>query len=405
MSPNPETPVVKGSDARAASSVKRAKILFLVTEDWYFVSHRLPIAIGAEAAGYEVVVATRLDRAARQLEQAGVRTIGLRYFRRASKGLWNELRALLELVAVYRHERPDVVHHVALKPVLYGSIAARLSGVRHIVNALAGLGFVFSSGSLRARFSRPVVRVMLRLLIPAKRGLLILQNPDDRNLLLERGIADESRTRLIRGAGVDVARFSPRPEPSETPLVILASRMLWDKGVGDFVEMAVRLRGEGLRTRFALIGHSDPDNPGAVPPEQLLKWQRSGTVEWWGRRDDMHEVLRQATIVTFPSTYGEGVPKVLLEAAASGRAIVAYDMPGTREIVRHKQNGLLVPPHSVAALADAVRALLQDDEGRRAMGKRGRAIVMDEFQEHMVVAQTIAIYDEIVAGHRLHLAR
>jgi glycosyltransferase involved in cell wall biosynthesis len=377
-------------------SVKRAKILFLVTEDWYFVSHRLPIAIGAQAAGYEVVVATRLSQAAGQLEQAGVRTIGLRYFQRASKGLWNELRALLELIALYRHERPDVVHHVALKPVLYGSIAARVSGVRHIVNAIAGLGYVFSSRSLRARFSRPVVRAMLRLLIPAKRGLLILQNPDDRNLLLERGIADKSTTRLIRGAGVDVGRFSPRPEPGETPLVILASRMLWDKG--DFVEMAVRLRGEGLCARFALIGESDPDNPGAVPAEQLLAWQRSGTVEWWGRRNDMDEVLRQATIVTFPSTYGEGVPKVLLEAAASGRAIVAYDMPGTREIVRHKQNGLLVPPRSVAALADGVRALIQDNDTRRAMGTQGRAIVMNEFREHMVVAQTIAIYDEIVAS-------
>lgn len=128
-----------------------------------------------------------------------------------------------------------------------------------------------------------------------------------------------------------------------------------------------------------------------------MTWHRSGTVEWWGRREDMHEVLRRATLVTFPSTYGEGVPKVLLEAAASGRAIVAYDMPGTREIVRHKVNGLLVPPRSVAALADGVRALLQDNDGRRAMGKQGRAIVMDEFREHMVVAQTIAIYDEIVA--------
>jgi glycosyltransferase involved in cell wall biosynthesis len=388
----------QASDTRAAISVKRAKILFLVTEDWYFVSHRLPIALGAQAAGYEVVVATRLGQAARQLEQAGVRTIELRYFQRASKGLWKELRALLELVAVYRDERPDLVHHVALKPVLYGSIAARLSGIRHIVNALAGLGFVFSSRSLRARFWRPVVRAMLRLF--AKRGLLILQNPDDRELLLERGIAHESRTRLIRGAGVDVARFSPRPEPGEEPLVILASRMLWDKGVGDFVEMAVRLRGKGVRARFALIGDSDPDNPAAVPPEQLLAWQRSGTVEWWGKRDDMHEILPRATIVTFPSTYGEGVPKVLLEAAASGRAIVAYDMPGTREIVRHKENGLLVPPRSVAALADAVRALLQDHDARRAMGMRGRAIVMEEFREHMVVAQTIAIYDEIVADAR-----
>lgn len=370
-----------------------AKLLFLVTEDWYFCSHRLPLARAAKAAGYEVIVATRVGRHGEAIVAEGFKLIPIG-LRRSSHNPLRELFAIAEIAAIYRRERPDIVHHVALKPVLYGSLAARLARVPGVVNALAGMGYVFSSATLKARLLRPLVVGAFRLLLGARNSLLILQNPDDRRMLVDSGVADAQRTRLIRGSGVDIGSFMPTPEPGGIPVVMLPSRMLQDKGVMEFVEAARLLRQRGVVARFVLVGDSDSENSAAIPDTQLEAWHKDGVIEWWGRCENMPEVLAQAHIVCLPS-YREGLPKVLLEAAACGRPLVATDVPGCREIVIDGSNGLLVPPRDREALASAIGRLLAAPELRAKMGKRGRELAETDFSVDQVVRQTLAVYREL----------
>ena len=377
------------------------KLLFFVTEDWYFWSHRLPPARAALRQGYEVVVATRVNQHADRIRAEGfsLAPIGLN---RRGRNPFAELRAIAEMTRIYRRERPDIVHHVAIKPVVYGSIAARLAGVPAVVNALPGLGYAFVSPSASARLVRTVIVRAFRWTLNAGNSLLIVQNPDDRAALLaERAIAPE-RVRLIRGSGVDIGRFAQSAEPAGPPVVMLASRLLWYKGVGEFVEAArilkARSRNVNWEARFVIVGDSDNHNPAAIPRQQLTQWQDSGVIEWWGRRDDMPQVLAEANLVCLPSTYGEGVPKVLLEAAACGRAIVATDAPGCREVVQHGVNGLLVPPRDPQALAEAIESLLGDPARRAAMGAQGRRLVEEEFTEDLVARQTLDVYKEVLGN-------
>ncbi|MCK9283054.1 MAG: glycosyltransferase family 4 protein [Rhodocyclaceae bacterium] len=373
------------------------RILFLVTEDWYFISHRLPLAIAARDAGFEVTVVTRVSDHGDAIRAAGLRLVPFEWSRRGMNP-FRELVVLARLVALYRLERPDIVHQVALKPVLYGSIAACLMHHRlRVVNAIAGMGFVFSSGARLARVLRPIVVRAYRMLLGGRDRLLILQNPDDQKLLIAAGAISPDRIRLIRGSGVDPQRFSPVPEPPGPPLVVLASRMLWDKGIAEFVDAARLLRRANVVARFVLVGDTDRENPAAVPTSQLEAWRKEGVVEWWGRRDDMPDVLVKATLVCLPS-YREGLPKVLLEAAACGRALVATDVPGCREIVADKANGLLVPARDFEALAAAIGELLADPVRRKKMGERGRSRVLEEFSEEKVVANTMAVYRELMAN-------
>ncbi|MBI2725926.1 MAG: glycosyltransferase family 4 protein [Polaromonas sp.] len=376
-------------------SGRRRKLLFFVTEDWYFCSHRLPPARAALAAGYEVVVATRVDRRGEQIAAEGFRVVPLSLSRRSRNPL-QELAAVMEIVRIYWQERPDIVHHVALKPVLYGSVAALLLRRPAVVNAMAGMGFLFTSSSRSAGWLRAVVSRVFRVLLNAGRNVLILQNPDDVNLMVSGGLVQASRVRLIRGSGVDTQRFHPAPEPDGIPVVMLASRMLWDKGVGEFVEAARQLRDRGVHARFVLVGDGDPDNPASIPDEQLKLWHDSGVAECWGRCEDMPGAFAQAHIVCLPS-YREGLPKVLLEAAACGLPLVATDAPGCREIVRHGENGLLVPLRDATALALAIERLLADSALRASMGKKGRRMVEEEFSEAYVAGQTLAVYREMCA--------
>jgi len=342
-----------------------------------------------------VVVAVRVDQHGERLREQGFRVIPLKMERR-STNLWKELAAIWELVGIYRHEKPDIVHQVAMKPVLYGALAARLAGVRYVVNALAGMGYVFVSQQLKARLLRPVICAGFRFLLNGKHTRLILQNEVDWNLLVSSRLVDQENICLIRGAGVDTAMFHPSDEPAGAPVVLLASRMLWDKGLGEFVEAAKLLRDRAVNARFVLVGDSDLQNHNSVPQSTLSEWNSAGVVEWWGKREDMPHVFAQASVACLPSAYGEGVPKVLIEAASCGLPIVTTDTPGCRDIVRHEENGLLVPVRSVAELADALQRLIENPELRRAMGVRGREIAVNEFAVEKVVAETMAVYDELV---------
>ena len=366
------------------------KLLFVVTEDWYFVSHRLPLAVAAQKAGFDVAVATRVGGHGKTILAAGIRLIPFSLSRRRG----NPLGEVAALVRLYCRDRLDIVHHVALKPVLYGAFAARLASVPHVVNAVAGLGWLFTSSGLAARTLRPVICRLLAWLLGAPHSRTIVQNPDDFGLLIKMGVP-EDRLRLIRGAGVDTEVFTPVLEsPLEPVTVLLSARMLWAKGVGEFVEAARLLTEAGVKARFVLVGDPDPGNPASVPVAVLRAWHGENGVEWWGHRDDMPVVFHTAHIACLPS-YREGLPKVLLEAAACGLPIVTTDAPGCREIVRDGDNGFLVPVRDAQALALALRSLIDNVALRAKMGQRAREIVLAEFSQERVIAETLAVYQEL----------
>lgn len=369
------------------------RLLFVVNVDWFFLSHRLPLAVAAREAGLHVTVAAADTGQADQIRRAGLEFVPLA-MTRGGTGLGAELATVAALARLYRRLEPDLLHHVTIKPVLYGSLAARLLPRTRVVNAIPGLGYAFSRES--GRLLRAGAQAAYRMALAGGRTRTIFQNPEDRHDFVRKSIVREDHTVLIRGSGVDPARFVPRPEPPGEPVVVLASRMLWEKGVGQFVEAARLLRGRGMRARFALVGGADDENPGGVPAEQLRAWAAEGVVEWWGHRDDMPAVLAQSAVLVLPSFYKEGLPKVLLEGAASARPLVATDIRGCREIVRPEHNGLLVPPRDAGALADAVGRLLESPELRRRFGLAGRALVEREFTQARVVEQTLAVYRELL---------
>lgn len=373
---------------------KKPKLLFVVTADWYFCSHRLVLARAAKNNGFDVTVVTRVMNHGKKIEDEGFKLIPLG-MERSGKNPLREIATLWQLISIYKNERPDIVHHVAMKPVLYGSFAALVTRVPHVVNALTGMGYLFISNKLKTVLLRKIISHAFRILLNRPNSRVILQNPDDQHLLVQSGILSLENIVLIRGSGVDTQEYSPTPEPQGIPTVVLASRMLWDKGVGEFVE-AVRILGKkGVSARFVLVGDTDPDNPAAVPTSQLKEWSRSGIVECWGRRDDMPQIFSESHIVCLPS-YREGLPKVLLEAASCGRAIVTTDVPGCREIVRQSENGLLVPARNASALAEALQCLIENPVLRQHMGAKSREIALAEFSVEKVVADTLAVYQRLL---------
>jgi glycosyltransferase involved in cell wall biosynthesis len=370
--------------------------LFLVSEDWYFVSHRLDLARAVIAAGFEVVVATRVSSHADLIAGAGVKFRPLALDRAGLSPL-RDLATLRQIVRIYRQEAPDIVHHVALKPAIYGSLAARLVGIRRIVNALAGLGYVFSSQGPRAKLLRWFIKPALKIALGGRDTRLIVQNSDDLQRTVAEGLVQAHRVRLIRGAGVDPSNYRQVEIARDRPLVILPARLLWEKGVGEFAGAARLLRECGVKARFALVGKPDPANPSSVDPAEIDSWVSDGVIEYWGWRDDMPEVFAQAQIVCLPTSYGEGLPKSLLEAAASGCAIVASDVPGCREIVAHGKTGWLVPARDVNALAKALQQAIEQPALRELYGAEARAQVFSDFSADRVARETIAVYEELMA--------
>ena len=374
---------------------RKPKLLFFVTEDWYFCSHRLPLAIAAREAGYEVVLATRVQAHRSIIEAAGIRLLPLD-LSRGAKNPFKDWRTLLKLYGILRSERPDILHNVAMKPVLYGSLAAKFGSKTSVINALAGLGHLFAVTG-RSGHLRRLVHVALKALL-LRSGRVIVQNPDDLRLLVESGTIEQNQALLIRGSGADLDRFKPTPEPSGPPVVVMAARLLWDKGVGEFVAAAEKLKREGLKARFILVGEPDTENHSSIQKEQIEIWVQEGAIEWWGQQSDMPWVFSQCHIVCLPSYYGEGVPKVLLEAAASQRPIITTDMPGCREAVEHQENGLLVPARDVAHLAEALRRLIEDRPLRERLAQRGRQRAEQEFGIQKVVSATLELYSECLGA-------
>ena len=375
-----------------------ARLLYLVNIPRFFLTHRLALALAARDAGYEVHVATAQDDGENvaRIRASGLRHHGLPLQQHGTSPV-EEWRALRSVVALYRELRPELTHHITVKMLLYGGLAARLTGVPALVNTVSGLGYVFSSEDRRARRLRGPVSMGYRLLLRHPNSCTIFQNPDDREHFVQRGLVSAGQARVIRGSGVDVTRFTPQPEPGGTPRVLFVGRLLWQKGLAEFVDAARQLRAAGVAARFSIAGHGEAGNPDSVPAATLAAWQAEGLIDYLGQREDMPQVYAGAQVVCLPS-WREGVPRALIEAAACGRALVASDVPGCREIVQHEVNGLLVPSRDASALAAALRRLLDDAALRGRMGAAGRDLAQREFSLERVNAATLALYSELLAG-------
>ncbi len=383
-------------DYNVVNMLARKTILFLVTEDWYFCLHRLPVARAARDAGFRVLIATQVNEHGAVIEREGFTLIPMRW-RRHSLNPLHALSEVRQIAIIYRKYSPDLVHHVALKPSLLGSFAANITRTSPVVNNLAGLGHAFSSKGPISALVRAGVIFGLKYLFRGVNRRVIVENADDAEYLVSRIGLDRGKVAVIRGIGVDVKRFSPSEEAFDGEMTVtMVSRMLWPKGVGELVEAACILRRRGQNTKVQLVGKPDTSSRVSVSEEQLLTWQSQGLVDWLGYREDVSEIWRRTHIAVLPSYYREGIPRSLLEAAACGCPIVTTEMPGCRDVVRHGINGLLVPPRDPVAIADALEQLIKDPEMRQLMGREGRKLVEEEFTEERVVKQTLDLYLELV---------
>ena len=368
-------------------------IAYLITEDWFFASHFMARAKAARDAGYRVSVLCRTGDAAAELRQAGFEIIGIPFVR-ARLNPAAEAMLLRRIAHEYRVLRPDIVHHIALKPIVLGTLAARRAGVRAVVNAPVGLGFVFTSPRAKARALRLPVSLALRATLGAGNATAIFENDEDRDATIAQGLVRRGATVLIPGAGVDVEEFHPHPEPPGRVKIILVARMLRDKGIVEFIDAAKLLKARGVAADFVLAGGPDPGNPNSFT-EAGLREAASGVAEWLGPRRDIAALLAGSHIACLPS-YREGLPKSLLEAMAAGLPCVATDVPGCRSLVRHGETGLLVPPRDAAALADALARLIADPALRARMGAAGRHRAVAEFADPIICAATLAVYDRAI---------
>lgn len=376
---------------------RKPRLLYLVTEDWYFWSHRLKLAQTARKKGFEVIVATRINNFREQIEREGFKLFPIQLVRK-SKNIPHELSTLFKIIKIYRKTCPDIVHNIGIKPVLYGTWAAKFAKIPISINLLAGITEKFHEKEWKSFLIRQMVNLAYRLGYWRVNPFTIFQNLTDMKIFLDSGIARKENVELIRGSGVDTLRFNFSIEPKDTPMVVLASRMIWEKGVGEFVEAAKLLRREGTKCRMILVGGCDPDSTGSIPKALLEQWHSEGIIEWWGHREDMPDVFSQSHVVCLPS-YHEGSPKVLLEAASSGRPIVTTDVPGCRQIGRQNENGLLVPIKNPTALAEAIKVLVENPSLRIKMGKRGREVVLEEFSDDIIIGQTMALYERLLLAH------
>ncbi|HEX7388904.1 MAG TPA: glycosyltransferase family 4 protein [Acidiphilium sp.] len=366
-------------------------LVYLIGEDWFFASHFLARARAAREAGWRVSVLTHVGEAAAALRADGFTVIGVDFVR-ARLNPVGEGRLLASIVRHYREVRPDLVHHVALKPILLGSVAARLAGVRAVVNAPVGQGFVFSSNSAKARLLRPFVRAGLRATLGARGAFAVFENGEDRAEMIGSGAVAEARAVLIPGAGVDLTQFRPH-QPAAGPVrVVLGARMLRAKGVMEFIAAARMLKERGVDAEFILAGAPDPGNPASLTEAELRAAQG---VNWIGRCDDMAGLFASAHIACLPS-YREGLPKFLLEAMAACLPCVATDVVGCRDAVADGETGLLVAPRNAGALAVALDRLIGDPALRSRLGAEGRARAEEKFSDPVICARTLEVYDRAI---------
>ena len=370
------------------------KLFIIVNVDWFFLSHRLPVALAAQKAGWDVTIVTADTGKLKDIEAKGLKTINLP-MSRSGMNIKEELGTMWFLYNLYKCERPDVLHHVGMKTILWGTLAAKFAKVNGVVNAVSGLGGFFAEDnkSLLAK----VMPKVLKFSHNRKNLLVIFQNQEDRAMYVKKGIIDDSQARFIKGSGVNLQEFCYTPEPTECKVkIILTARMIVEKGVFLLTEAAEKLRKEYEdKAEFWLVGGID-DHPGAITKEQLDAVCDGKYIKWLGYRTDVKELLQQSHIVAFPSYYMEGLPKSLIEACAIGRPIITTQSIGCKDTVDDGVNGFLIAPKEVEPLVEKLRLLIDDAALRQKMGKAAREKAEKEFSLDVVIEKHLKIYQELL---------
>ncbi|GAB4337652.1 MAG: glycosyltransferase family 4 protein [Calditrichia bacterium] len=376
--------------------MSKPKLIFFIPADYYFYTHRLPVAKAALKEGFEVSVITKPGDFVEKIEKENIRLIPIN-FSRNSLNPFRESLTILKLWKIYRSEKPDIVHHVALKPILYGSIAAKLNFNKiKIVNAFAGGGWLFTSNSSLSKFLKRIINILKKIAI--KNTFIIVQNYDDYNSLREQ--VSNSPIYAILGSGVDPEEYYFCPDPeNEVVTVSLVSRMLWEKGVADFIDAIRILKRKGVKANFLLAGGTDEGNPSSIPISIINGWEKEGLIKYLGYVENIMTLYEKTNIICLPSYYGEGLPKSLIEAASSGKPIVTTDWIGCREIVKDGLNGILVPIKNAEKLADALEKLILNKKLRVEMGKKGRELVVNHFTTEIVVKNTLNVYHKCLSSN------
>lgn len=371
------------------------KIVFVVNDPDFLISHRLQVCIAAKNFGYTVHIISPFKPSVGKFSELGFSFHELDFGRNRSNP-FSELRTIYLLTSIFKSIHPDLIHSITIKPYLYAGIAARFVGIKSVVSAVAGLGILFSSNHLKYRLLRLTLYPVFRFAFGHKRQRVIFQNIEDRNALVRWGVLERDKVRMIRGSGVDLTTCPVLDEPNDIPIVSFAARLLRDKGVEIFVEASRLLKLRGVNVRFWLIGKPDSGNANSVTSTQLEHWKSEGLVEFLGFRKNIPDLFSQSNIVTLPSFYGEGLPKVLIEAAACGRAVITTDHPGCRDAIEPDVTGILVPIRDAEALANSIQDLIENPDKRNAMGKAGRGLAEKEFSVQKIVEQHMDIYRELL---------
>lgn len=379
------------------------KFVFYANTDWYLYNFRLSTALRLKADGHEVVMLSPPGEFGARFAAHGFRWVTLP-MDRASLNPLREAVTIRHLVRVLRHEKPDLLHNFTVKCAIYGAMAARMAGVPAIVNAVAGMGYVFTSDRLKARTLRPLIKALMRGTLDNRRSLLILQNPDDAEIFAKSRLVVSERIHVIRSSGVNTTRFTPVPRTAERGRlrVLLAARLLWEKGIQEYVDASLQLMAEGRNIEFVLAGSPDAGNPRSVREHEVQRWADDGVITWLGHVEDMPSLLATIDVMALPSYYREGVPKSLIEGAAAGLALITTDLPGCREVVtEHGVNGLVVAPRNASALAVLIAHLDDDRALVRRLGTNARAKVLVEFDEQLVIQRTVDVYDRLLRPYAI----
>lgn len=374
----------------------KKRLLFIVNVDWFFLSHRLPIALAAQAAGYEVHLACQFSEKGTSVKQYGFVLHELR-LERSGTSFLKELKTVFAIRSLVKRIQPDLIHSVTIKPVLYTGLATRYSGIP-LVASISGLGFVFISEGFKANVVRKLVSFFYKLALRRDSSKVIFQNPADKELFISESIITPEQAIMIKGSGVDLTKYKVVKQPDGEPVVMLLARLLVDKGVIEFVDAARLLKSQNIACRMVLVGDID-ENPKSVSITQLKNWVDDGLIEYWGFSDNVSETYAKSNIVVLPS-YREGLPKSLIEAAACGRAVITTDVPGCRDAIIPDVTGLLVPVKDSAALAKAITKLCVDIELCNRFGAAGRLLAQTEFDIDSVVKKHLALYQNLLETNR-----
>lgn len=372
----------------------KPRLLFVVNVDWFFLSHRLPIALAAQSAGYEIHIATKLTQPIEKITSYGFHVHELQ-IQRSGQNPLSALRLFYSLKTLFKTLKPDIVHLVTIKPLLIGGLAARFTGVPAVIAAVSGLGHVFSSTGIKATLRKSIATLLYRLALNHQNIAVIFQNEDDKRLIQKYANLTPQKINLIKGSGVNLEQFAYSPQPSSHKiLVLLPARMLADKGVREFSEAAERLCCTP-NLKFILVGGLDPKNPSSLSQKEIEQWVSAGILQWWGHRRDMHAIFSICHIVVLPS-YREGLSKSLIEAAASGRPVITTDTPGCRDAIIPGKTGLLVPAKDTDALTNAIEMLVKNENLRKKMGLAARQFAEQNFNIENVVEKHLAIYNGMI---------